>query len=80
MHIIYLLLKLIIEKIYMNFKKYKIYTQIHYIPIHTLPYYKNIGYEGADLLNSENYYSKCLSLPMFPSLKMKNKNLSFKKF
>ena len=46
-----------------------IFTQIHYIPIHTLPYYKKIGYKNASLINSENYYSKCISLPMFPSLK-----------
>lgn len=45
-----------------------IYTQIHYIPVHTLPYYKRIGYKEANLKNSENYYSRCLSLPMFPSL------------
>ncbi|WP_198034947.1 UDP-4-amino-4,6-dideoxy-N-acetyl-beta-L-altrosamine transaminase [Winogradskyella sp. J14-2] len=45
-----------------------IYAQIHYIPVHTLPYYKSIGYEGADLGNSEAYYSKCISLPMYPTL------------
>jgi len=45
-----------------------IYTQIHYIPIHTMPYYKKIGYEGADLKHAENYYSKCISLPMYPNL------------
>lgn len=45
-----------------------IYAQIHYIPVHTLPYYKEIGYNNADLSNSENYYSKCISLPMYPSL------------
>ena len=45
-----------------------ILVQIHYIPIHTFPYYKEIGYEGANLINSENYYSRCISLPMYPSL------------
>lgn len=45
-----------------------IFAQIHYIPVHTLPYYRKIGYENADLSNSENYYSKCLSLPMYPTL------------
>lgn len=46
----------------------KIYAQIHYIPVHTLPYYKQIGYKSADLTNAENYYAKCISLPMYPSL------------
>jgi UDP-4-amino-4,6-dideoxy-N-acetyl-beta-L-altrosamine transaminase len=45
-----------------------IFAQIHYIPIHTMPYYKQIGYEGADLKHAENYYSKCISLPMYPTL------------
>ena len=48
----------------------KIYSQIHYIPVHTLDYYKKIGYEEANLINSEKYYSKCLSLPMYPTLKI----------
>ena len=43
-------------------------AQIHYVPVHTMPYYKNIGYEGSDLINAENYYFKCISLPMFPTL------------
>lgn len=43
-------------------------AQIHYIPVHTLPYYKEIGYYGAKLTNAEDYYSKCISLPMYPSL------------
>lgn len=45
-----------------------VFAQIHYIPLHTLPYYKEIGYGDADLKNSENYYSNCVSLPMYPSL------------
>lgn len=43
-------------------------AQIHYVPVHVLPYYKNIGYLDADLIHAENYYSKCISLPMYPSL------------
>ena len=46
-----------------------ILAQIHYIPVHTLPYYKDIGYSEADLSNAEHYYSQCISLPMYPSLK-----------
>ena len=45
-----------------------IFAQIHYIPVHLLPYYKNIGYADAGLIHAENYYSKCISLPMYPTL------------
>ena len=43
-----------------------VYAQIHYIPVHQLPYYKAIGYKGADLRYAENYYKHCISLPMYP--------------
>ena len=43
-------------------------AQIHYVPVHLLPYYKKIGYSKADLRNSEEYYSSCISLPMYPKL------------
>lgn len=49
-------------------RSHQIFAQIHYIPVHTMPYYKEIGYRGADLTCAENYYSKCISLPMYPSL------------
>lgn len=45
-----------------------IFVQIHYIPVNTLPYYRQIDYSDAQLSNSENYYSRCISLPMYPSL------------
>lgn len=45
-----------------------IFSQIHYIPVHKLPYYKEIGYQDADLSNSETYYRRCISLPMYPTL------------
>lgn len=47
---------------------YNILAQIHYIPIHYLPYYKEIDYGDADLKYAENYYDRCISLPMYPSL------------
>jgi len=51
-----------------------ILAQIHYIPVHTLPYYKNIGYDGSNLINAENYYANCISLPMYPTLSNKEQN------
>ena len=45
-----------------------ILVQIHYVPVHTMPYYKNIGYLDADLTHAEKYYSRCISLPIYPTL------------
>lgn len=57
------------KELYDFLHKKGIFAQIHYIPIHTLPYYSNIGYKDAELNNAENYYKKCISIPMFPTLK-----------
>lgn len=54
--------------LYDYLREQNIFAQIHYIPLHTLPYYKEIGYGDADLSNAENYYKHCISLPMYPSL------------
>ncbi len=52
-----------------NFLRTKnIFTQVHYIPVHTLPYYQSLGFTKGSMPNAEAYYSKCLSLPMFPNL------------
>ena len=45
-----------------------IFTQVHYIPVHLMPYYRQFGYKRGDFPNAELYYDKCLSLPMFPTL------------
>ena len=56
------------KELYDQLRENKIFAQIHYIPVHTLPYYKNIGYQSADLTNAEAYYTRCISLPMYPTL------------
>lgn len=55
-------------ELYNFLKSNGVTAQIHYIPIHTLPYYKKIGYDDANLTNAEKYYSNCISLPMYPTL------------
>lgn len=45
-----------------------IYAQIHYFPIHLMPYYQKQGWKEGDMPAAEQYYRQCISLPMFPSL------------
>lgn len=56
------------KELYDFLRNHNILTQIHYIPIHTLPYYKEINYQEANLIHAEEYYNRCISLPMYPSL------------
>lgn len=46
----------------------QIFAQIHYIPVHLMPFYKNQGWKEGDLPIAETYYSRCISIPMYPSL------------
>lgn len=46
-----------------------IFCQVHYIPLHLMPYYKQFGWKKGDLPNAESYYKTCISLPIYPSLK-----------
>lgn len=45
-----------------------IYAQVHYIPVHTLPYYRQLGHQKGECPFAEAYYEGCLSIPMYPSL------------
>ncbi len=45
-----------------------IMAQVHYIPCHYQPYYRNHGWKKGDLPIAEAYYQQCLSIPMYPSL------------
>lgn len=54
--------------LYENLRNNNIFTQIHYIPVHLMPYYKQFGWKKGDMPNAENYYKHCLSLPMYPTL------------
>jgi hypothetical protein len=54
--------------LYSYLRKFNIFAQIHYIPVHLQPYYRQFGWKEGDLPHAENYYRNCISLPMFPSL------------
>ena len=57
------------DKLYNYLKKKKIFCNVHYIPVHTQPYYvKNFGFNWGDFPNSEKYYRNCLSLPLYVDL------------
>ena len=43
-------------------------TQIHYIPVHTQPYYQALGFKKGDFPIAEDYYQRTLSLPLFVGL------------
>ncbi|MCD6579026.1 UDP-4-amino-4,6-dideoxy-N-acetyl-beta-L-altrosamine transaminase [bacterium] len=44
-------------------------VNVHYIPVHLQPYYqKRFGYHLGDFPRAENYYSRAITLPVFPKM------------
>jgi len=43
-------------------------VNVHYIPIHTQPYYLQFGFSKGDFPNSESYYSRAISIPLFHNM------------
>jgi UDP-4-amino-4,6-dideoxy-N-acetyl-beta-L-altrosamine transaminase len=43
-------------------------VNLHYIPVHTQPYYRRMGFKTGDFPESEAYYEEAISLPMYAGL------------
>jgi len=64
-------LKLSRLEIYNSLRNKGIGVNVHYIPVHLHPFYKNLGFNKGDFPNSENYYDGAITIPMFTKLKKK---------
>jgi UDP-4-amino-4,6-dideoxy-N-acetyl-beta-L-altrosamine transaminase len=56
------------KELYDYLRTQNIFCQVHYIPVHLHPYYRQLGHKKGDYPLSEKYYEGCLSLPMFPGM------------
>ncbi|MCA9591253.1 MAG: UDP-4-amino-4,6-dideoxy-N-acetyl-beta-L-altrosamine transaminase [Myxococcales bacterium] len=56
------------KALYLALAEQKIYTQVHYIPVHRQPDFRRAGMGHEHLPGASAYYASCLSLPMFPAM------------
>ncbi len=56
------------KALYDYLRDHQIFAQVLYIPAHTMPYYKSLGHKEGECPIAEDYYTRCLALPMYPSL------------
>jgi len=40
-------------------------VNLHYIPVHTQPYYQKLGFKQGDFPEAEKYYTEAISIPLF---------------
>jgi UDP-4-amino-4,6-dideoxy-N-acetyl-beta-L-altrosamine transaminase len=43
-------------------------VNLHYIPVHTQPYYRGLGFRAGDFPVSEDYYRRAMSIPLYPGM------------
>ena len=56
------------QQIFDEMKKRGITLNLHYIPVHTQPYYENLGHRPEECPNSLEYYRDAMTLPLYYSL------------
>jgi len=45
-------------------------VNVHYIPVHTQPFYRQMGFRDGDFPRAENYYRQAISLPLYPGMSL----------
>lgn len=56
------------RQVFEGLREQGIGVNLHYIPVHTQPYYKNMGFMDNDFPESMSYYREAISLPMFHTI------------
>ena len=53
------------RQVFEELRQAGVMVNLHYIPVHTQPYYKQFGFKRGDFPEAERYYSEAISLPMY---------------
>jgi dTDP-4-amino-4,6-dideoxygalactose transaminase len=56
------------REVFEGLREQGIGVNLHYIPVHTQPYYQNMGFKHGDYPEAERYYDEAISLPMYQGL------------
>jgi dTDP-4-amino-4,6-dideoxygalactose transaminase len=56
------------RQVFETLREQGIGVNLHYIPVHTQPYYQQMGFKQGDFPEAERYYAEAISLPMYPTM------------
>ena len=62
------------RQVFEELRQADIGVNLHYIPVHTQPYYQNIGFKWGDFPKSETYYADAISIPLYYGLSKEDQN------
>jgi UDP-4-amino-4,6-dideoxy-N-acetyl-beta-L-altrosamine transaminase len=57
------------REIFGRLREEGILVNVHYIPVHTQPYYRRLGFRPGDFPEAERYYNEAITLPLFYGLR-----------
>ena len=56
------------KQVFDSLRAQNIGVNVHYIPVHTQPYYAKLGFKQGDFPHAESYYAQAISLPLYYDL------------
>ncbi|MCF5509751.1 UDP-4-amino-4,6-dideoxy-N-acetyl-beta-L-altrosamine transaminase [Pseudomonas sp. PA-3-11C] len=56
------------RQVFESLREQGIGVNLHYIPVHTQPYYADMGFKPEDFPAAQNYYREAISIPMFQTM------------
>ncbi|SFP33097.1 UDP-4-amino-4,6-dideoxy-N-acetyl-beta-L-altrosamine transaminase [Ectopseudomonas composti] len=56
------------REVFESLREQGIGVNLHYIPVHTQPYFQRMGFKPGDFPEAERYYAESISLPMFQTM------------
>lgn len=56
------------SQVFQSLRDRGILVNLHYIPVHTQPYYQAMGFRWGDFPQAEAYYKNAISIPMYPTM------------
>ncbi|PWI33098.1 UDP-4-amino-4,6-dideoxy-N-acetyl-beta-L-altrosamine transaminase [Vibrio albus] len=62
------------REVFESLRENGIGVNLHYIPVHTQPYYQRMGFKQGDFPESERYYQEAISLPMFHGMSLEQQD------
>jgi dTDP-4-amino-4,6-dideoxygalactose transaminase len=56
------------QQVFVALREKGIGVNLHYIPVHTQPWYQKLGFETGQFSKAEQYYREAITLPLFPEM------------
>ena len=63
------------REVFESLRAQDIGVNLHYIPVHTQPYFRRMGFGDGSFPEAERYYAEAISLPMYPTLREEQQDL-----